>query len=97
VAAVTSREPVALRLVRDACAYALSDDRFPDEAAAIVRLACHAARETGLELPGFPRPQASPPAAIPGVAWYRSWTMVVPDRSGKTSPSKEARVLSPRK
>jgi hypothetical protein len=71
---VSSQQTVALRFLRDACAYAMSGDPAhgpvpgPDEAAEIITAACRAALECGLELPGLVPPQASPSAAVLGAA-----------------------------
>jgi hypothetical protein len=59
---------VTWRFIQDACAYAMSDSARPVQAAEIVEAACRAARECGLELPGFVPAQASCPAAVPGAA-----------------------------
>jgi hypothetical protein len=58
-------EWVTWRFIQDACAYAMSDGTGSVQAAEIVEAACRAARECGLELPGFIPAQASPPAAVP--------------------------------
>ncbi len=88
--AVSGQQSVALRFLRDACAYAMGDDLGPDEAARIVGAACRTALECGLELPGLVPPQASPPAVVLGAAGGEPdpARLATPLRDGSAQPKR---------